>query len=680
MSTARFASIAVLAGLLGCGGNGGGGSGGAANAVAVSVHPQAVQIGTGGSMNFAAVTTGTANTAVTWSILEGAPAAGTITAVGTYSAPAVPGTYHVVAQSQADPSRSATATVTVVTLPPPPASAQACAAEPISSSGHTVYYACDCQLGADPNCVPGNDSNNGTSPTTPFQTYSKVRGKFSSLLAGDTIAFCQGGSFTNNGAGWTNTNCTATTPCNIRDYADPRWTAAIPAVRPVLNSAANTRGMDFSGGSVQGYRVLNIKLLAAGPGQDGFAIAGPGTGPATDITICNVEVNGYSQGIEFYQASPRLTVIGSRFVNNTHIAILGGANDTLIKDNYFDHNGSANPAPANQSHGGVYVSVHYDTDPRFPGGVTNMTITGNTMTNNTLVNGVCEGAPLVVHAAIDGLLLENNLIDGRGPSGVVNGTDNNGGCFGIMLGSGGYTQITYFRHVTFRRNRLLYTGNVGIATSECTNCVVEDNEIVLGYPGAGNDVSGIEVPHDLHRSMDPDINTGTIVQNNTIYIGAGSLGEGILFKNEGSGYVASSNAVYYGGSNTGGFDCFTVATPGQMLAMDHNSCYRPNAPGAPWTYLSSSATGYSLAGWTSASGFDGSSQQSDPLFKAIVEPWDFTPCLAGDPGCSGTSPLVGAADPAHFSPVAISGPTWEWTALDPGKTRDANPDIGAYER
>ena len=49
---------------------------------------------------------------VTWSLGEGA-AGGSISASGLYTAPAAPGTYHVVATSQSDASKTRTATVTV---------------------------------------------------------------------------------------------------------------------------------------------------------------------------------------------------------------------------------------------------------------------------------------------------------------------------------------------------------------------------------------------------------------------------------------------------------------------------------------------------------------------------------------------------------------------------------------
>jgi len=66
----------------------------------------------GATQAFRASVTGTTNTAVTWSIQEG-PAGGSITSAGAYTAPSTAGTFHIVATSQADSSKSATAAITV---------------------------------------------------------------------------------------------------------------------------------------------------------------------------------------------------------------------------------------------------------------------------------------------------------------------------------------------------------------------------------------------------------------------------------------------------------------------------------------------------------------------------------------------------------------------------------------
>lgn len=78
----------------------------------VAVNPTTKAMDACTAFTFTATVSGSANQAVTWSIAEG-DAGGTITAAGLYTAPRAPGTYHVVATSQADPGQSASAAVTV---------------------------------------------------------------------------------------------------------------------------------------------------------------------------------------------------------------------------------------------------------------------------------------------------------------------------------------------------------------------------------------------------------------------------------------------------------------------------------------------------------------------------------------------------------------------------------------
>ncbi|MGZ6035588.1 MAG: hypothetical protein ACXWLG_09105, partial [Myxococcaceae bacterium] len=88
-------------------------------AIAVSVSPATASVLAGGVTTFSATVTGAAggqSTDVTWSVQEGA-GGGNVDASGRYTAPGAAGTFHVVATSVADPSRSATATITVATAP-----------------------------------------------------------------------------------------------------------------------------------------------------------------------------------------------------------------------------------------------------------------------------------------------------------------------------------------------------------------------------------------------------------------------------------------------------------------------------------------------------------------------------------------------------------------------------------
>ena len=83
--------------------------------LAVAVNPIVASATPGGTINFQATVTGTApgdSTSVTWSV---APGGGTIDQTGAYVAPAVPGTYIIIATSVADTTKIGTATANVGT-------------------------------------------------------------------------------------------------------------------------------------------------------------------------------------------------------------------------------------------------------------------------------------------------------------------------------------------------------------------------------------------------------------------------------------------------------------------------------------------------------------------------------------------------------------------------------------
>jgi chitinase len=80
--------------------------------VSLIVRPADAVVSPGEDVEFTATVTGSDDTAVTWTT-EPPTEAGTVTADGVYTAPEAPGTYHVVAQSHADPLQSARATVLV---------------------------------------------------------------------------------------------------------------------------------------------------------------------------------------------------------------------------------------------------------------------------------------------------------------------------------------------------------------------------------------------------------------------------------------------------------------------------------------------------------------------------------------------------------------------------------------
>lgn len=79
----------------------------------IAVIPSSSLLPLGGTETFAAsATPAAADPHVTWSIQEGA-AGGNVTSAGVYTAPATPGTFHLVATSVADPTKSFSATINV---------------------------------------------------------------------------------------------------------------------------------------------------------------------------------------------------------------------------------------------------------------------------------------------------------------------------------------------------------------------------------------------------------------------------------------------------------------------------------------------------------------------------------------------------------------------------------------
>jgi len=111
--------IAVVLVCAACGGGTGGDGSTSIPSVSITVTPAAVSLATGATQQLAAVVTGAADTSVAWSVGEGA-VGGDVSASGLYTAPASAGTFHVVATSNADRTKSATVTATVTARQPLP--------------------------------------------------------------------------------------------------------------------------------------------------------------------------------------------------------------------------------------------------------------------------------------------------------------------------------------------------------------------------------------------------------------------------------------------------------------------------------------------------------------------------------------------------------------------------------
>lgn len=115
VSRSRFL-VVLAAALAGCGGSAdsppAAQTPAAQTGVVVTLSPVAVSLDACETIRFSALVTGTASQGVRWSVEEG-PSGGTIDAVGAYTAPLSAGTYHVIATSLADGTKSVVGGVTV---------------------------------------------------------------------------------------------------------------------------------------------------------------------------------------------------------------------------------------------------------------------------------------------------------------------------------------------------------------------------------------------------------------------------------------------------------------------------------------------------------------------------------------------------------------------------------------
>ena len=96
----------------------------AAQTVGITIYPTSAKVVAGKSADFAATITGAPTSDVTWKVEEGEDGGqiqtrgayskeGAISLYCSYTAPKTPGTYHLVATSTADPTKSATSEITV---------------------------------------------------------------------------------------------------------------------------------------------------------------------------------------------------------------------------------------------------------------------------------------------------------------------------------------------------------------------------------------------------------------------------------------------------------------------------------------------------------------------------------------------------------------------------------------
>jgi hypothetical protein len=647
----------------------------AAAGVGVRVDPPSALVEPSETVAFQATVTGTAALGVTWSV-----DCGSITQAGLFTAPATNGTCRVTATSVAG-SVSSAALVNVGAG----GWAATCAAEPEPTTN--VVYACDCQAGADASCVAGNDSNPGTK-AQPKQTWGAITAAWRSLPAGGTVALCKGGRWNSVSTGYAsllNGNCSASTPCTMRDYASPWGSTAKPVLAVPANAAADTwlitiakpLGTSFN---PTGYRFLNLRLLNPDGGATPGAAKTIGIWAyenTSNMEVCNCDIDGF--GVGAYVASPSSASCtdtgykfrGNRFLNNCTDAFLGQLRDSVFDGNVFDNNGHALCGSynlGNQS-GGTTHTLYLSGYASCP--IENVRIVNNEFRRNAMYQGYTQGSPLKLIANGGNVLVENNLFDGTpvNPSGSDYYQAIHSDSYGATTGFNG------FNGITVRRNRIIAGRGPQIAMSSVTNGVIEDNVIYVGTPSNNLGDYIISISHS-NTDSPPSL---FAIRNNTIYVeGTPPYSSWTAIRSarasSAAGQVITGNSVTFTGSVG---SCYRIDDPSKVAFMDNNHCTGGSA------FVTNGSAYYTLASWKAGfPAFDGHSI-APPLTGLFTNaPADLTPAV-GSPligaGSTAISCTVGGvANQSCSSPVAVGSPSWSMT--DPGKARSNPPGIGATDR
>lgn len=318
-----------------------------------------------------------------------------------------------------------------------------------ASAAPRVYHFADCQTGAAPDCVSGSNRNPGTEKA-PKQDLAGI--DIGSLPPGSRLLFQRGGAWKISHLRVENDDASPTHPIVFDAYgsgsAQPLWRVASGVGVQVGGNWGNTNNDG-------GYTFRNLRLQGHGSDNShwGFWLVQN----VHHVTIENVEITGFKLGIHASAGKPygvsALTVRNSVISRNADMGHLGALTNSVYEGNLFEAN--------NFSGSGMNHAIYL-------GGGSGNVIRNNRFIRNSVVGGECKGGNVTVHGMIDGLLIEDNLIeqDAGAP-----------GCFGFSI-TQGYDYAEAFRNVVVRNNTVVNTGNCAICVNSAPGIVIEGNRSI----------------------------------------------------------------------------------------------------------------------------------------------------------------------------------------------------------
>jgi hypothetical protein len=494
----------------------------------------------------------------------------------------------------------------------------------LEASSPAVYYFSDCQTGAAPNCVPGNNANAGTQPAAPKRNLDGF--DLNRLPAGTTLLFARGGAWANFRLRISNLQVTPAAPLVFDAYG-----SGGPPLFQTPSGIAIEFGKYQDTNADGGYTLRNLRLDGQGTADWGLWLREN----LRYVTVDNVEITGFAIAIHAQSLPPhgvtKVAIRNSTISRNRSMGVLGQFSDSVIEGNTFE---------ANNFSGSVFNHAIYLSGSAHGG--RNNVVRNNAFVNNSAVNGTCTGGNVTMHGQMDGLLIEGNVMT-QAASAIT--------CYGFSI-TPGYDTPEWFRNVVVRGNTIVNLGGCAICAGAAPGIVVEDNVIVQTNPTYQR---AILIPANVKPgsaiSAGDDQDTGAVVRNNSIFLArpnAHSVGVSSL---QGRNLQVVSNLVYLGAGDGGA--CFDHGPLSSHAAFDNNLCYSAAGNGA-WS------TAHRTLGAARSAGFDARGIGSDPRILGVPSGTTRWRCRL-----DAASPALNAGHAELSSVRARSRP---------------RPDIGACER
>jgi hypothetical protein len=500
-----------------------------------------------------------------------------------------------------------------------------------------TYYASDCQVGADPNCVQGDDSRSPTeaqNPNTPWRTFDRLHQEFQSNgQCGDRFLMAKGGSFgvTTGAATWDEKNLDCPSSHVVVGSYDPPWGGT---ERPLCSRCR------FSIDDGSGLTIENIHFNGQDHVTTDYRFMWLDGGSTSHIYVQDNEIEEYamiaqsggSLGTDFHFLRNNIHHIGD------HGFLFGTGSNWKIRDNWFENVACLNSGSVGGNGGCVYVHVFYINI--LDSAYTGTEITGNTIKNSNAYYDQALGR--MVCAASNGRAGTGMRVSGNTFINEYDAHDNCKAWAGTSTGGG--------IHDSTISNNYFVGFPHAIHLNEATGNTVENNVIVLQAHAQASASYGIEIA---------DLTASNTIRNNVIYATPQPVGgdptTGIkVSRSQPAGNTnVVSNIVHMANNMGSNYNCFTYGdtSTNTLRVVDNNICFYSN--GASGTF----ANGQSLSAWQ-ISGWDMNSLEEDPMFTS---PLDYLTLSSGSPAINaGHSTLSATTD---FL----------------GYPRDSNPDIGAYE-